>query len=514
MAQELQVHNNGQMIGNETLAQDISSLSPPVSITQGLALPVGVASVHSSTAPSVAATDSGNAPSLLGNLAAPGSVPGLLPAVPSTSSVPGVSVLGDAQLGLPSIPPTSSVQLGALPQPAIGSLCRGTLFHVADGGTYGFIKPDGGGADVFAMPPLSGLPLAGSRVVCNLVLDQNLPGKLRAENVQLESTLAPVGQQGGIQPNINTINPFGCLGAGGLGSIANPGLSQQPQPQIMASHLPIDPMLATAAPAVNAQSLLASVTAAAETRALAAASDPSGVIAGLTSLLAVTDPTVQAVLTQQLLAGAALQGLQGFHATGAAAAVDTNGRQGGAMRHIQTDGKFGFIKPDNGGADILALPPQGGFPEIGARVTFEVIMDDKTGRPKADNLEVVTLNDIGAAAQLAVGGFGPLLAASGAALRSTPFPTVASQRPQGPVTQPGDNVLHGTISKVNAKFAFVKQDSGEADMFVIPPACEAFGRELPPVGTRVQYKVILDSKSGRPRADCVGPSLAPHLGGL
>ena len=29
-------------------------------------------------------------------------------------------------------------------------------------------------------------------------------------------------------------------------------------------------------------------------------------------------------------------------------------------------------------------------------------------------------------------------------------------------------------------------------MFVIPPACEAFGRELPPVGTRVQYKVIMD----------------------
>jgi cold shock CspA family protein len=210
------------------------------------------------------------------------------------------------------------------------------------------------------------------------------------------------------------------------------------------------------------------------------------------------------------------------------------------MRHIQGGGKFGFIKPDDGSADILALPPRTGFPTIGARVTFDTATDDKSGRPKADNIQVVeeagavagglatlgsalgpgslaALGDSAAWQLSAYSAYGPVIAAQleAAAALSSPYGAAGAaftgiamdKRQQGPVTQPGDSTLLGTISKVSEKFAFIKQDSGEADMFVIPPACEAFGRELPPVGTRVQYKVIMDSKSGRSRADSVGPSL-------
>lgn len=81
-------------------------------------------------------------------------------------------------------------------------------------------------------------------------------------------------------------------------------------------------------------------------------------------------------------------------------------------------------------------------------------------------------------------------------------------RNQGPVTQPGETILFGTVKTVSEKFAFIMQDSGEADMFAIPPSCEAFGRELPPVGTRVQYHVVLDSKTGRPRAESVAPAMS------
>merc|ERR1711904_393345 len=57
--------------------------------------------------------------------------------------------------------------------------------------------------------------------------------------------------------------------------------------------------------------------------------------------------------------------------------------QPGVMRHIQDTGKFGFIKPDSGGADVLALPPRdGGFPPVGTRVHFDLVMCDRTGRPK------------------------------------------------------------------------------------------------------------------------------------
>lgn len=201
------------------------------------------------------------------------------------------------------------------------------------------------------------------------------------------------------------------------------------------------------------------------------------------------------------------------------ATLAAEGRQVGTMRHVQADRRFGFIKPDDGSADIFALPPPEGFPELGHRVSFIIAFDSKTVKTKADNLQLIPgapldisfLNNKGkgkgGGAQghpYALVGKGPF---SVDAFGGRGEGGKAPRPPQGPQTVPSDNILTGTISAVNEKFAFVRQDTGEADMFVIPPACDAFGRELPPVGTRVQYRCIMDPKSGRPRAADVAPAL-------
>merc|ERR1712060_962869 len=132
--------------------------------------------------------------------------------------------------------------------------------------------------------------------------------------------------------------------------------------------------------------------------------------------------------------------------------------------------------------------------------------------PKADN---VMATSSGGAAAIAPQSYGPATASAGlSALRASPYSDYAGLGDIAatelykldPMSQSGA-ILLGTISTANEKFAFIKQDNGEADMFVIPPACEAFGRELPPVGARVQYRVVVDSKTGRPRADRVQPAM-------
>jgi len=130
------------------------------------------------------------------------------------------------------------------------------------------------------------------------------------------------------------------------------------------------------------------------------------------------------------------------------------GRKGGIF--LADHGKFGFIQQDSGEDNMFVMPfgceAFGGvFPEKGSRVSYEVVVDPKTGKLRAHDV------------------------------------------------QPENERFTGSLFTDTGKFGFILQDSGADNMFVMPGAFEE--GVLPPVGTKVSYSVVLDKKSQRPRAE-------------
>merc|ERR1719507_555421 len=139
---------------------------------------------------------------------------------------------------------------------------------------------------------------------------------------------------------------------------------------------------------------------------------------------------------------------------------------------VASNPTFGFIEQDVGGDNMFVIPScceafgMGKMiPPKGTRVLYSVVADEKTGRPRAMDV----------------------------------------QPESAPVAAFGGGNCAGTITKSTAQYGFIQQDSGGDNMFVIPSTCEAFGKQVPPVGTRVVYGVVADEKTGRPRADGVMP---------
>jgi len=219
----------------------------------------------------------------------------------------------------------------------------------------------------------------------------------------------------------------------------------------------------------------------------------------------------------------------------------------GVMQTIVSHGKFGFILEDSGG-DMFVIPStcEGGvFPAIGARVTYDVVTDAVTGRPRAENVRsqpgAFSGNSWGSTQDQwwGKGGKGPIGApigapqprlygpASGSFERYPPVhqsprvPALSSPRSHGPFAPTSAypalgpppapaaaaawGRASGTMLSDNGKFGFIQQDSGEENMFVMPSACQGFGGMLPPLGSRVTYAIVVDSKTGRPRAEEVAP---------
>lgn len=139
--------------------------------------------------------------------------------------------------------------------------------------------------------------------------------------------------------------------------------------------------------------------------------------------------------------------------------------------------------------DMFVLAPIGGaLPPVGTRITYDVVQDAKTGRPRGENMQ---LESAGMAAPY--GGKGKSKGKTVA--NSFAPPPQQFHYPAAPMMSGGQ--CAGTILKDNGKFGFIQQDSGQEDMFVLAPP----GGSLPPLGTRVVYDVVTDAKTGRPRAE-------------
>lgn len=186
---------------------------------------------------------------------------------------------------------------------------------------------------------------------------------------------------------------------------------------------------------------------------------------------------------------------------------------------VHNRGKYGFLRPDDGGADIFLMPAQcigfgGNIPLDGTRVSFVIGTDPEKGLPTASDVRPEQT--------------------------WTPKPAWRPQpswrpepawhlepawrpawRPE-PAWHPAHNSmdlglstggqLTGTMLHTNGKFGFIQQDSGEEDMFVMPIQCHGFGGELPPIGARVVYGVAVDPKTGRLRAENVEPEWSGGYG--
>ena len=69
-------------------------------------------------------------------------------------------------------------------------------------------------------------------------------------------------------------------------------------------------------------------------------------------------------------------------------------------------------------------------------------------------------------------------------------------------TAPRNEVENGIMKKNDKTYGFIQSEDG-TDTFVIPSACASFGNQLPAVGTKVTFKRVTDTKTGKLRADAV-----------
>jgi cold shock protein len=63
----------------------------------------------------------------------------------------------------------------------------------------------------------------------------------------------------------------------------------------------------------------------------------------------------------------------------------------GVIKKWIGDRGYGFIRPDDGGADIFmhaTALPRGSEPREGARVTYDLANDERSGRSKAVNVRL------------------------------------------------------------------------------------------------------------------------------
>lgn len=179
-------------------------------------------------------------------------------------------------------------------------------------------------------------------------------------------------------------------------------------------------------------------------------------------------------------------------------------------------GNYGFIKQDNGEDDMFVLPGAckafgERFPPKGTRVGYNIVSDSRSGKVKAEDLQLEggVLGGMSSGAMalvqkaLTAGGN-----SGGGARGGYQQPLLAPNIQKQSTSQ----VYTGLFDRERGTFGFIKQDNGLEDMFVLPGCCEAFGGVFPPIGARLMYTVNYDTKNGKPIAENVQPESGSHFG--
>lgn len=168
----------------------------------------------------------------------------------------------------------------------------------------------------------------------------------------------------------------------------------------------------------------------------------------------------------------------------------------GVVKWFNTAKGFGFIQPDDGGADVFvhvsALERAGlrGLNE-GEQVSFEMEQDRRSGKMSAGNLQ-------------SLGG--------GSARPSAPRPRPEGRgfsgggfsggrdsfsRDSGPAQVSGSGAGKVKWYNTTKGFGFIQPDDGGADIFVHVSAVERSGLGGLDEGQQVAYDLVTDRKSGK-----------------
>ena len=168
----------------------------------------------------------------------------------------------------------------------------------------------------------------------------------------------------------------------------------------------------------------------------------------------------------------------------------------GTVKFFNTAKGFGFIAPEDGGADVfvhISAVERSGLRELneGDRVSFELEQDRRSGKLAATNLQVT--------------GSGPVPGG-----RSSDRPRGDFQRSSGASRgsysggSSGGSAVggRGVVKWFNATkgFGFIQPDAGGDDVFVHISAVERSGMSDLREGEAVTFDVERDSRSGKAAA--------------
>jgi CspA family cold shock protein len=157
----------------------------------------------------------------------------------------------------------------------------------------------------------------------------------------------------------------------------------------------------------------------------------------------------------------------------------------GAVKWFNASKGFGFIQPDDGGADVFvhasALERAGLYRlNEGQRVSYELEQDRRSGKTSAGSLQVLDDGD------------------------ATPRPPRQdrSSPPRRASDAPSEGPANGVVKWFNpAKgFGFIQPDGGGGDVFVHISAVEQAGLSGLDEGQTVEFEVVTDRRSGKPSA--------------